>query len=75
MLFIFLSIITEIPGDKLPGPTDEDDEVSISPTFFICFAQLFSTCFVIFCQKNIGAKAACKMLVKFTIVVDFTNIL
>jgi hypothetical protein len=31
--------------------------------------------FVIFWQKNIGAKAACKMLLKLTADVNFTNIL
>jgi len=31
--------------------------------------------FVIFCGKNVGAKAACKMLVKLTPIVNFTNIL
>ena len=31
--------------------------------------------FVIFWQKNIGAKAACKMLMKLAPWVDFTNIL
>jgi len=50
--------------------------VSISPTIYKqffsvrkCFEQLFfsySFGFVIFCQKNIGAKTACKMLVKLT---------
>ncbi len=31
--------------------------------------------FVIFWHKNIGAKAACKILMKLTAVVNFTNIL
>ncbi len=45
--------------------------VSISSTFFVrkCCVQLFSSSlgFVIFWCKNIGAKGACKMLVKLTL--------
>jgi hypothetical protein len=39
----------------------------------LCSFSLVS--FVIFWCKNIGAKAACKMLVKLTPVANFTNIL
>jgi len=68
--------------------------VSISPTFYKqlfmqkCFAQLFSTGFVVFWKKTMGEKAARKMLVTLTTAqpdkiapdplqpgVNFTNVL
>jgi len=38
-----------------------------------CNCSLLTVC--IFCQKNIGTKAACKMLMKLAIGVNFINIL
>jgi len=40
----------------------------------LCTAYLYlQFCFVIFWQKNIGAKGASKMLMKLTTGVNFTN--
>jgi len=59
-------------------------EVSISPIFYeqLYCTKLFCRAFfylqfgfVIFCRKNIGAKAVGKMLMKLTPIVNFTNIL
>ncbi len=38
------------------------------------FSLLYLLYFLIFCQKNIDKKAACKMLVKLTTVVNFINV-
>jgi len=59
-------------------------QVSISPIFYeqLFCTEVFCTAFlliqfgfVIFWQKNVGAKAVCKMLVKLTTGVNFINIL